>query len=84
MLELMKYLIHNRRTDRYLVDGGTWTERPAEAKNFWDISAACTAQAKFQLTDCDLIVQLGPLPSSKWDVVLPLPDELPARIGPTV
>ena len=73
----VRRVIRSRETARYLRADGTWTGDPAQAEDFLGFQDALSAQQRYLLQDCDLVLQMGPQPSSQYDVVLPLSPSKP-------
>ena len=56
----------------YLGENGAWTNKPEQAQSFPGIETVLSALHQYQLLDCDLVLQLGDIPSTEYDIILPL------------
>jgi hypothetical protein len=74
-----KRLIRSAATRQYLRSDGTWTNDLNEAECFVDTQAAISAVFRLRLSDCELVLMMGPQPSDAYDVVLPLSDAEPRK-----
>jgi hypothetical protein len=65
-------LIRHRTTRAYLGKDGGWTDNAAFAQQFEDIRAILKVQRHQRLTEIEVVLQMGPEPSSEYDISLPL------------
>lgn len=65
----MQRVIRNKRTQRFLTEDGTWTERPAEALTFSSIPEALLACHTYRLHDAELVYRFG---HDELDVAVPI------------
>ena len=74
MTTAMLRLVRHKKTRAYLSKDGTWTDDPAAAAQFADIASILTLRNKLELTEIEMVLQMGDQPCSEYDIALPLRD----------
>ncbi len=72
MMTAMLRLVRHKTTRAYLGKDGTWTHDPASAWQFDDIQAILQLQRERNLTEIEMVLQMGAEPSTEYDITLPL------------
>lgn len=68
----MKRLIRTKGTGVYLSADRKWVPDYRSAQDFETTEAAIAAVAKVGCKDAELVLVMGPVPSERFDIVLPL------------
>lgn len=74
MTTAMLRLVRHKKTRAYLSKDGSWTNDPAAAEQFADIASILKLQNKLELTEIEMVLQMGFEPCSEYDITLPLRD----------
>lgn len=72
MMPVMLRLLRHKTTRAYWGTDGAWTHDPGSARCFDNIRAILELQRKYNLTEIEMILQMGTEPSSDYDITLPL------------
>ncbi|HTL58516.1 MAG TPA: hypothetical protein VL361_22705 [Candidatus Limnocylindrales bacterium] len=76
MTKAMRRLIKHKPTNMYLTANGHWTHEPSAAWQFENIQTILNIQRQFNLTEIEIVLQVGPEPSNEYDIALPLRNPL--------
>ncbi len=76
-------LVRHKMTRAYFGRDGTWTHDSASACQFDDIRSILELQRERNLTEIEMVLQMGDEPSAEYDITLPLcnPNGLDQTIG---
>ena len=69
-------LVRHRTTRAYLGNDGQWTQDYGAARNFEDIQTVLNLQRQRNLTEIEVVLQIGSEPSPDYDIALPLQNPL--------
>lgn len=72
MMPPMLRLVRHTSSRAYLGRDGAWTNDPASAQQFDDVQSVLKLQRQRNLTEIEMVLQIGAEPSAEYDIALPL------------
>jgi len=67
-------LVRHKTTRAYLGEDGLWTFDSSAAARFADIATILNLQRRLELTEIEMVLQMGAEPCAEYDISLPLCD----------